>query len=218
MTRMRSVRAFQRLGSSLLFVGALALAACGSGSDGGEKAKVEERATATSPPDQRTGATGAGGRPGGGGGAPIGAAPGGAVGSPIRIPALEQAGNPPSVIAAAVEPEVRAQCGGSLCVTLLYVDEQNRTLSTDPGDPTASGCRWAPGRRDDEVPLRTELEVPREAEVKFGFNCDRGEDTSDDGDGTDGTGGDDAGEGEVSETNDTVAPADEDNSQPQSTN
>lgn len=217
MTSMRSVGTFQRLGARLFFVCALALTACGSGTDGGENAKVEEHATANGPPDQRTGATGTGGPPGGGGGAPIGAAPGGAVGSPIRIPALEQVGNPPSVIAAAVEPGVRAQCGGSLCVTLLYVDEQNRTLSTDPGDPTASGCRWAPGRRDDEVPLRTELEVPRETEVRFGFNCDRGE-SSDGGGGTDGTGGDDAGEGEVGDTNDTVAPADEDNTQPQSTN
>lgn len=215
MTRMRPIRAFQRLGSSLLVVGALALVACGSGTDGGEKAEVEERATATGPPDQRTGATGAGDRPGGGGGAPIGAAPGGAVGSPIKIPALEQEGNPPSVIAAAVEPKVEAQCGGSLCVTLLYVDEQNRTLSTKEDDPTTSRCGWAPGRRDDEVPLRTELEVPRGTEVKFGFDC--GEDTSDGGDGTDGTGGDDADEGEGSETNDTVAPANEDNGQPQST-
>lgn len=215
---MRSVRAFQRLGTSVILVGVLALAACGSGTDDGEQAKVEEHATATGPPDQRTGATGEPGRPGGGGGAPIGAAPGGAVGSPIRIPALEQVGNPPSVIAAAVEPQVKAQCGGSLCVTLLYVDEQNRTLSTEEGDPTASGCRWAPGRRDDEVPLRTELEVPRETEVKFGFNCDRGEDISDGGEGTNETGGGDTAEGEVGETNDTVAPANDEDGQPQNTN
>jgi hypothetical protein len=195
------------LAVTLLAVIVLAVAACGSGVVTSGGANVDEHAGEGGVDRREPQATSGPGRSGGGGGAPIGLPPGGAVGSPIKIPALEQAGNPPSVIANAVEPEVRAQCGGSLCMRLRYVDEGGRSLSTDEQDPVAKGCRWVPGGQG-QVPLRTELEVAPGSEVTFGFACGAGGDSSGgEGEGeTDGDGSSDGGDGEPSGTS---APTDD---------
>lgn len=117
------------------------------------------------------------------------------------------------MIAAAVEPEVKEQCDGSLCVTLLYVAEDGRSLSLDADDPVASQCGWAPSLGG--VPLRTELEVDRESEVRFVFQCDdRGDTSGGESEAEDGSSRDsDSGEEGSGGIEDTITPTSEDNGQ-----
>lgn len=186
----RSMPPSQRLGTELLLVVALAAGGCGSGG-GSESASFEEPAddttTSESSPEEES-------PPGGGegdlpGGAPVGRAPGGVVGSPIRMPAIELNGRPPSAVQEFVEPQVEEECGGSLCVTLFYVDQNRREIQeSEPrftaerfGDPEI--CGFSPERSGTTV----EQQVDREEVVTLVFVCTKS-DVQPGGDGDDGDG------------------------------
>lgn len=196
--------------TTLVLTVVLLVAACGDGTDAQQAAEVGEVPSESIEPGALAG-TGAEGQPSRGGGAPIGAAPGQAARpAPINIPALEQAGNPPSDIAAALEPGIAEQCGdGSLCVTLTYYDQHG--VQIQPSEPRFS----AEGPGDPEVcafeRLKSGVDVPRQVDrngtVNLFFECR----VSDAGEADSGTGTSGAGVG--SETDDTPPPAAEATSQ-----
>ncbi len=88
-----------------------------------------------------------------------------------------------------VEPRVEEECGGSLCVTLSYVDQNRREIQESdprftaegPGDPEI--CGFSPERSG----TRVDQQVDREEVVTLVFVCTKSDvQPGGDGDDTDG--------------------------------
>lgn len=222
MQPLASVRALRRFRPVVFCVIGM-VAACGTEGGLGEHA-ADTGSETTLPADQSAGeADGRGQGTGsrserGAGGAPLGPASGEAVGSPLRIPLVEQDGSPPSVIARYLKDQViDPQCGGSACVTFIYVDQEGRPIEpSDPeftnGDPESTNVtrdgRYCSYDRDLTPHGGDPIEVPQDSVVTFGFNC---RDGSTDGSGsgeTDSGDGVTGGIGDTTDTSDTTIESD----------
>ncbi len=119
------------------------------------------------------------------------------------MPAIEQVGQPPGALHAFLEPLILEQCGGTLCVTLSYVDQDGRPIEESDPRFTAEGpddpeiCGFSP----DQSGATADREVDRRDVVTLVFVCRSSdlapEGNGDGGDGETDTEGTDAPSGEV---------------------
>lgn len=219
MQPLASVQALRRFGPVLLCVIGM-VAACGTEGGLGEHA-ADTASETTVPADQSTGepdgrGEGTGSRPErGAGGGPLGPASGEAVGSPLRIPLVEQEGSPPSVIASYLKDQViDPQCGGTACVTFVYVDQEGQPI--EPSDPeftnvpelteeTDRDGRSCSYDRDLTPHGGDPIDVSPGSVVTFGFHC---RDGSTDGPGDGETDSGDGVTGGSDDTSDTTIESD----------